>query len=366
MEIIVAASNSSSEDKGVADYTCPATNPLTYITKVVLAALPTTGGTIKFLKGEYQASHGKDRIEIERRSNISLRGSPGAILSNCVGSYDNLICLIWKNSHISIEGFVIDGKILHEVGERGREQIYVQDSDHIEIRNNIIKNNLVGVAAVRSSLSCINNIFDTSSDEGICHVLSNNGMFERNTFRNCYGDCCIEVQASSSNNTFRNNIFENSRSGMLFVHPYPTEPGNKNNIITNNTFRKLARGAILMWNSEETEIAHNDFYDCATDTENFMGWDIISLTSKSNNNKIIENTIHAAVNAGCGIRIASGLNLPPCRSNSIINNRFYGSFLEAPICDYGVDTEITPAEDKRTIIFESYPQGATVHVLKRS
>ena len=183
------------------------------------------------------------------------------------------------------------------------------------ILDNTLTNSTIGIEIGGCANNTISGNTLTKNSKGISLHFSPNNTFADNTISNTIFGFIIW---NSAYNTLTGNVLTNSTENGIYLD------GSNNNTLTGNSLTNTTNAGIRFWNSNYNILTGNSLNIC---------YDGISLTSSSNGNKILSNTLTYITNAA--ILLESAANY-----NSISSNNITDIYAQIPgKTRYGINIE---------------------------
>lgn len=214
---VVAASDSDTYGKAVADYVCDGTADESEINTAITAASAFTGGgTVKLLAGTYYLA---DKVSAANNVNIKGQGKYNTTLKKAT-TYDADVILIQCRSvdYITISDLALDGLKADGSNSGTHNLIEVKDSDYVTIDNCYIYDSYtIGLKILDGSTNCVvrncditgctdDGVFITDSGTNYTKILNNN------IYSN--GDYGVYTVNDSYTHLSGNHIYSNTDNGI--------------------------------------------------------------------------------------------------------------------------------------------------------
>ena len=351
---IVAANNSSQEEKDAADYVATGSSAQNTI-NTAIAALPSGGGSVYLTEGTYIVDG-----SVNVTDHVALMGSGTATLLKVANGANNLDAVInnadWTNGNdgIRISNLAIDGnsanatngygidaesdgtsqkrfQIDHvDIRNFGRDSIYLSGWKSGSITDSYFAGN--GFAGIDTrgnvGITISDNHFDNNS-YGV-FVADASGVGQANIANNTFTNGTnVDLYISSSNVTATNNVFTNSAFQPIILQ------SGSNNIVSNNLINSPGDVAIIVEGASQSQIINNQIYNSGYDgidlsigDDNLVSNNYLynvpasvagsSILVETNNNRIVNNTIESTNANSTAIGIINGV-LNNYLSGNIIN-----------------------------------------------
>ncbi len=323
--LVVAASNS--KNKQSADYICPGTDDLDYITNTVVPQIPTAGGTILLLEGTYYMSTNNKPLTVNGKNSVIIRGqgygtnisfaSTGFTCSaiqftSCTGSCGiHDLSVSCNSAGASSWILYINGTGMTDASITGCSVSGGSDYGIIIYQgspNIVITNNVITAASVRGIFNgssngayIAGNYIYSCTGVGICaggaysHVIGNT-LYNNTTQIQSYGDLFSMI----SDNT--------CYGGTYGVYVYTSRSG----VIANNAL--YSTNGVYFQSANDYTVTGNRFYN---------GTYGVYIDAGSTRMTIRDNAFEhtdVSVVSGKGVYIASSA----CKDIDIRNNHYYG------------------------------------------
>lgn len=229
--LVVAASDSSALSKASADYVCPGTDDLDYITTTVIPVLPVGGGRIVLMEGTYYCDTNAKPLYINGKTGITIEGQGySTLLKFLTGNESGNIIHINASSYIEIKNLKINGTTTANDGGSDLNQcgILTVASSFCKIHDNII------TGCKRHGISHQTSGNDNEWNENTVYSNVRNGMYinagqdHQINFNDVYTNGYNGIRVNSGYIKIIGNFTEeNTQSGMYI-------DGGNDYIITNN------------------------------------------------------------------------------------------------------------------------------------
>lgn len=356
--LIVAASDSSDKGKAGADYVCPGTDDLDYITTTVIPALPASGGCITLLEGIYRVNTNAKPLTINTKSNITIKGQgKNTVLKLDSDEISRLIYIVNSNN-IIIEDMYLDGTTTAEKQANLQVQsgiqisispdcivrnvtscnnkhcgILIHDKSHRTVVENceFLNNGERGITTVSEGTGCDYNIIkgniSNSNTIGICLVSSYNTVIGNIVRSNTQGIQVTMYMTDGVQNTINGNIVESNTANGIYLN------NSGYNAISANIVKSNGQSGIYLYGKDNNSVVGN-----VITLNTYYG----ILLSATNSNTITGNTIRAnsqgANQTYDNINMWNDSNYNNVQNNTVrkggeANKPRYGVWVQTADCD---------------------------------
>ncbi|MCE7748384.1 MAG: hypothetical protein GPJ51_08295 [Candidatus Heimdallarchaeota archaeon] len=258
-----------------------------------------------------------DPLYITNDSDLAGNASDGDGSASTPYVIEGLSIITGDSNAIYITGTTVNFTIrdCYLVGSNKGIWIEMAPSNSVEISNNIVSGNNIGIRVDYADYTNITDNICQNSGEGIYLQVSDYAYLENNT---CFGGDYGISTWTSSHCTFVDNIlYSNSYNGL-----YVAENSNYNNITYNKCYSN-GREGIYLSNSMLSSVTHNECY-----LNNYNGIYVLSGSLNSFENNYLHN------NNRDGIKITSS------DSNIVANNTLYDNDWYGINNNYATSTSI--------------------------
>ena len=249
--LVVAASDS--KNKQSADYICPGTDDLDYITNTVVPQLPANGGKILLLEGTYYCNTSGKPLLISSKTNVTLEGQGYGtkIYFNAGGFTSDAIKFDGCGGNITIRDLFVDSNVstgwgIYVASSVAGSNVYIENCKSIKADYGFIVYG--GSPAVVSIIGCE---ASTCTTRGIAPLASTSS----NLVTGCYATGCATGIFVSGYSHVIGNFLNNNTNGIV---SYGDLFGQ---IIGNSVYG--GTNGITIWTSRSGTIADNATYNTA-------------------------------------------------------------------------------------------------------